>query len=426
MDGQAIGTIVNDDDVAVIPVLSIADASVSEGNTGTKTLTFTVSLTPSTSHAVLYSIATSNGTASSGSDYVASSLVGESIAEGATSRTFAVTINGDTTTEANETFNVTLSGVSGANLGDGSAVGTITNDDGGGGGPTLSIADVSMAEGNSLSKQMTFTVKLSAAAAGPVTYNIATANGTAVAPGDYTAKTLSGQTIAAGATSKVFTVAIKGDNVAEPNETFKVNVTGVTGATLGDGQATGTINNDDAGRVGVARFDARGLVDDVDDGNAQPVVTGREYAALLLDSAKSVCARRGAAAVVAVEGVENKAVLADLALAVGAACEGGPRYEAVMADSDSRGFLVDASGPRVMAAPLRLADAKATRLDVLAAGQAKAVSVVLADPNPGTSSERATQLRALVEHVEQATAAKRPLVLLGAGPHAGKFQLDST
>src|SRR5207342_1876254 len=103
-------------------------------------------------------------TATAGTDYVALSLVGQSIAAGTTSKTFVVTINGDTTNEANETFNVTLSNVSGATLGDGAAVGTITNDDSAGGGPTLSIGDVSIAEGNSLSKQVTFTVTLSAAA----------------------------------------------------------------------------------------------------------------------------------------------------------------------------------------------------------------------------------------------------------------------
>jgi len=42
---------------------------------------------------VTYNIATTNGTATSAADYIASSLTGESIAAGATSKTFAVTIN---------------------------------------------------------------------------------------------------------------------------------------------------------------------------------------------------------------------------------------------------------------------------------------------------------------------------------------------
>jgi hypothetical protein len=422
-DGQAVGTITNDD-AAATPTLSIADASVAEGNSGTKVLTFTVSLSPSAAGEVTYDIATSNGTATAGSDYVAASLAGQSIAAGATSKTFAVTINGDATQEANETFNVTLSNVVGATLGDGSAAGTITNDDGSGGGtPSISIADVSMAEGNSLSKQMTFTVKLSAAASTAVTYTIATANGTALAPGDYTAKTSTGQSIAAGATSKTFTVAVKGDRVVEPNETFTVNISAVTGATVGDGQAVGTITNDDAGTLGIARFDAAGLVDDIDDGNAQLVLSGREYAALLLDSAKSLCARSGGAAVVAVEDVENRAVLADLALAAGEACRTGPRYAAVMADGDSRGFLVDAAGPRVLASPRRLLDAAATRLDVQVDGQAKTLSIVLAGPEAGSPRARAARTRALAQSVQQSTLERRPLVLLGAVGVADTIEL---
>jgi hypothetical protein len=421
-DGHAVGTIANDDAPAT-PTLSIADASVSEGDSGTKTLTFTVSLSPAAAGTVSYDIATSDGTATAGSDYVASSLSGQTIIAGSTSKTFAVTINGDTTTESNETFNVTLGNVSGASLGDGNAVGTISNDDGGGGTPSISIADVSMSEGNSRSKQMTFTVKLSAAATGPVTYNIATANGTALAPGDYTAKTSTGQSMSAGATSKTFTVAVKGDRVVEPNETFTVNISAVTGATVGDGQAVGTITNDDAGTLGIARFDAAGLVDDIDDGNAQLVLSGREYAALLLDSAKTLCARSGGAAVVAVEDVENRAVLADLALAAGEACRTSPRYAAVMADGDSRGFLVDAAVPRVLASPRRLVDAAATRLDLQVDGQAKTLSIVLAGPEAGSPRARAARTRALAQSVQQSTLERRPLVLLGAVGVADTIEL---
>ena len=242
-DGSAIGTITNDDS-APTPSLSIADASTSEGNSGTKTLTFTVQLSAAASTAVTYNIATSNGTATSGSDYVASSLTGQSIAAGATSKTFAVTINGDTTVEANETFNVTVSGVSGATVADGSAVGTITNDDTAN-QPSLSIGDVSILEGALGTKKMTFTVRLSAAASTPVTYNIATANGSATAGSDYVASSLSGQSIPAGSLSKTFAVTINGDRVQEPDETFTVNVSGVSGATVSDGSAVGTIKNDD-------------------------------------------------------------------------------------------------------------------------------------------------------------------------------------
>src|SRR5204863_7124230 len=86
------------------------------------------------------------------------------------------------------------------------------------------------------------------APAGPggVTFDIATADGTAVAPGDYTAKSLTAQTIPAGSSTYSFTVLVNGDTTPETNETFFVNVTNVTGATVTDGQGQGTIVNDDA------------------------------------------------------------------------------------------------------------------------------------------------------------------------------------
>ena len=69
-------------------------------------------------------------TAAAGSDYVAKSLVGQSIPAGQLSKTFTVTINGDTTVEANETFRATLSSISaGATLFAFTGTGTITNDD---------------------------------------------------------------------------------------------------------------------------------------------------------------------------------------------------------------------------------------------------------------------------------------------------------
>jgi hypothetical protein len=113
-------------------------------------------------------------------------------------------------------------------------------------GPSLSINDVSQAEGNSGITNFVFTVSLSSPApVGGVTFDIATANGTATAGTDYVAQSLTGQTIAARNTSYTFTVVVNGDTDSEANETFYVNVTNVTGVTVGDGQGLGTIVNDD-------------------------------------------------------------------------------------------------------------------------------------------------------------------------------------
>lgn len=112
--------------------------------------------------------------------------------------------------------------------------------------PNLSINDVTLGEGDAGTTSFLFTVSLSAPAGpGGVTFDIATANNTAVAPGDYTTNSLIGQTIPAGSSTYAFTVLVNGDTTAEANETFFVNVTNVTGGTVADGQGTGTINNDD-------------------------------------------------------------------------------------------------------------------------------------------------------------------------------------
>jgi hypothetical protein len=112
--------------------------------------------------------------------------------------------------------------------------------------PTLSIADVSANEGNAGTTNFVFTVLLSApAGAGGVSFDIATADGTAVAGVDYAAQSLTGQTIAAGSSSYQFTVQVQGDTLREPNETFFVNVTNVSGAIVADSQSMGTIVNDD-------------------------------------------------------------------------------------------------------------------------------------------------------------------------------------
>ena len=114
---------------STLPGLSIADASIREGNSGTQALIFTVRLSRASTTAVSYGIATANGTATAGSDYVARSLGGETIAAGQTSRTFAVTINGDTTREGDETFKVNLSAPTAAALLDSQATGIVLTDD---------------------------------------------------------------------------------------------------------------------------------------------------------------------------------------------------------------------------------------------------------------------------------------------------------
>jgi len=223
----------------VATTLSVADTSVVEGNTGTRMANFTVSLAQPTVVPVTFDVATRNGTAAAGSDYIATSRTGVTIPAGSTRATVSVPVTGDLAIEGNETFQVVVGNLAGATVSDGAATATLLNDD-----TTLSIGDVSIVEGQAGTRSATFTVRLTNVSASPVGFNITTANRTATGS-DYVALGLAGQSIPAGSTSKVFNVAIKGDTVREANETFVVNVGNVSGAIVADAQALGTIVNDD-------------------------------------------------------------------------------------------------------------------------------------------------------------------------------------
>ena len=108
----------------------------------------------------------------------------------------------------------------------------------------LTINNVSVTEGHTRHRPATFTVTLSAASTQTVTVAYATGNGTATAGSDYQAA--SGTlTFAPGETSKTITVLVNGDRLAEPNETFVVNLSSATNATIADGQGVGTIVDDE-------------------------------------------------------------------------------------------------------------------------------------------------------------------------------------
>lgn len=232
-------------DLPGIPIIiAVSDAEELEGNTGPKTLSFQVSLSRAApASGVKFDIATANGTAQAGSDYVAKALAHQIIPAGHTNYTFDVVVNGDTSTEGDETFLVNLSNVVDASVGDGQGMGTILNDDIVVPPPVLSISDVAIFEGDVGTTTFGLTVSLDRPApAGGVTFDIATADGIALAGSDYTAKSLPGQAIPARGTSYAFEVLVNGDVSTEVTETFLVNVANVVGATVGDGQGTGTIH----------------------------------------------------------------------------------------------------------------------------------------------------------------------------------------
>ncbi len=222
--------------------LIIEDAAVVEGNSGTVSAVFTVTLSPDHNQTVTVDYATSDGTATAGSDYTA---VSDSLTfnPGQTTQFVTVPIIGDTSDETDETFMITLSNANNAVLLDGTAVGTIIDDDG---LPTLIISDQTVLEGDSGTTDMVFDVTLSPASADTVTVNYDTVSGSAAAGEDYTAvsDTL---TFTPGQTSGQIIVPVIGDDVDEgDSEAFTVQFSAPVNANIDDGVGNGTITDDDS------------------------------------------------------------------------------------------------------------------------------------------------------------------------------------
>lgn len=238
-DAQGVGTITDDD--VTLPTLSINDVTQAEGNSGNTQFQFTVTLSAASATPVTVNFNTTAGSAFAGEDFIASNGT-VTFAAGETTKTITIEVVGDTSFEQAETFSVTLSQPSGATLADGTGLGTITNDDEF--GPSFSVDDITVAEGDSGTTNATFTVTLSQALSAQATVNFATSNGTALAPADYTSS--SGTlTFAAGETSKTVTVVIVGDTLDEENETVKLLLSNAVGAAIADAEGVATITDND-------------------------------------------------------------------------------------------------------------------------------------------------------------------------------------
>src|SRR5262249_46993884 len=108
-DPQATGTILNDDQIVTEPParISIDDVSLAEANAGLNTFAFTAPLDRAESAPVTVDFSTADGTATAPSDYVAGSGALR-LAPGETLKAIIVRVNGDTTVEPDETFEVNL------------------------------------------------------------------------------------------------------------------------------------------------------------------------------------------------------------------------------------------------------------------------------------------------------------------------------
>src|SRR5438128_1050198 len=187
---------------------------------------------------------TSDGTATAGADYVASSGTATFTIARPMSQSITVPVNDDLLDENNDTMFVTLTTPQPSAIADittPTGTGTINDNDP---LPSLAINDVSLTEGNVGTTNADFTVTLSAPSGRNVTVNYATANSTAIQPGDYTS-TSGTLTFTPGQVTKTVSVPVVGDTLNEIDETFFVNLTVPVNATISDTQGLGTIQNDD-------------------------------------------------------------------------------------------------------------------------------------------------------------------------------------
>ena len=227
-NSTGVGTIAAD----AMPALSITDAvPVAEGGEAT----FMVSLSPASSELVTVAYATQDGTAVADSDYTATSGTLR-FEPGETIQNIQVATLRDAIAEPSESFTVELSDPVGTAITNSTGVGTIAAD----AMPALSITDaVPVAEGG----EATFMVSLSPASSELVTVAYATQDGTAVADSDYTA-TSGTLRFEPGETIQNIQVATLRDAIAEPSESFTVELSDPVGTAITNSTGVGTIAAD--------------------------------------------------------------------------------------------------------------------------------------------------------------------------------------
>lgn len=235
-----------------VSALDISEVSAykSEGNSGSTPYTFIVSRNGITSGtaSVSYSVTGSGVNPASTTDFVNNSFPSGNLEflDGETSKEILINILGDTETELDESFTVSLSNSVGSTIITNTATGVIENDD-----QSLSIAAASAdkVEGNSGTTDYTFSILRS----GSLTGNL-TANYTVTSSGNNSADTAdfvgnvfpSGSVIFTDSDStKTITINVSGDNNVESDESFTITLTNSSSSSIGNATAVGNILNDD-------------------------------------------------------------------------------------------------------------------------------------------------------------------------------------
>ncbi len=233
-------TILDDD---APPSISIGDVVQVEGNTGTPTFDFAVTLDNPSGLPVSVSFATADGSATLGdTDYqmTAGSLT---FMPSETTMQVSVPVVGDTFAESDESFFVNLTAPVNATLADSQGEGTILDDDT---TPEFSVDDPVVVEGDTGTTTISFTITLSPVVGVATSVDVATADGTALAPADYIALPLTTIAFPANTASQAVVVTVNNDFLNEIDEAFFLNLSNPQGGTgIGDAQGEGTIQDND-------------------------------------------------------------------------------------------------------------------------------------------------------------------------------------
>ena len=264
--GEASGAI-TDDDATPTATLTLTPAAIDESG-ATNQSTVTASLNGATSQDLTLTVAAAPVPPALAGDFTLSANKTLTIAAGATASTGAVTVTAvDNSVDApNKTVTFSAAASGGNGVAGPTGVTLTINDDEG--TPTVSVADaVAVTEGDDpmTTQDMSFALTLSGTSSQAITVPY-TLTGTATGGSDYETPNPLSATIAAGQRSGTIVVKVKGDTADEVDETIDLTLGTPTNATVsvvqGAGTASGTITDNDATTVALARAGSGGIAED--------------------------------------------------------------------------------------------------------------------------------------------------------------------
>jgi hypothetical protein len=228
---------------APVPEITVGDASIHEGDVGKRIVRVMVNLDQTSPSGVSANWSTTGGTAASGVDFKARS--GKLyFRPGQTTRYAKINVNPDAVTEGDQQFSVTLSGVVGATVGDGTGTVTIVDDEAAT-GAEVSIGDATVVEGlNGESRYVWLSISLNQPAGTTASVTYSTGGGDSEPEDEYDSRT-STVTFRPKARVKYALVYLHGDAASEDDEGFNVTLSSPVNLTIGDGTGTVTIVDDD-------------------------------------------------------------------------------------------------------------------------------------------------------------------------------------